>query len=87
LKKKDKSKDKKKEIKKAERNGSFIAQPIVSKLPSLSRVGRPASILVQVPNASDSVVVATVTGKRAFLARCQSKSIIFNARLLLYTLN
>jgi hypothetical protein len=61
-KKKEKSKDKK--SKKAERNSSFKFQPIVSKLPSLSRVGKPAVILLQIPNETDSII-ATVIGKFA----------------------
>lgn len=41
---------------------------MVSKLPSLSRVGKPAVILLKIPNEKDSVV-ATVIGKFAKLKR------------------
>ncbi|KAI6243820.1 BMA-FLN-2, isoform d [Aphelenchoides fujianensis] len=55
--KKEKAKEKERKAKK-DRNG-LPNKPLVSKLPSLSRVGKPAAVLVQLPNSAD-LIQATI---------------------------
>lgn len=65
-KKKEKVKEKKEKKDKKDRNGvskKEKGRPHVSKIPSLSRTGKPASIIVDVPSA-DETVEAIVIGKR-----------------------
>ncbi|KAI6210499.1 BMA-FLN-2, isoform d [Aphelenchoides besseyi] len=56
-KEKAREKERKREAKK-DRNG-LPSKPVVSKIPSLSRVGKPATVQIQLPNSTD-VVQATI---------------------------